>query len=189
MFTFNETDKAVQELLNKKGIKYSFNYIGAPHDDEWSHDLWNITFHNTSSNKIETFTYKTGIGLRLTRTKKGGNSNYMTFDRSQGLEINAHRNALQLSKNDSLYFAVDRNEIRKTTFAVAPTAASVLYCLLLDASANDESFKSWCDNFGYDSDSLKALNIYNACIENAEKINKIFKPAIIEQLNTLLEEY
>jgi hypothetical protein len=189
MFTFNDSDKAVQELLNEKGVKYSFNYVGAPHDDEWSHDLWNITLHNTSSNCIEVFTYRTGIGHRLTRTLKGGAYNYMTFGRLQGLEIAAHRGALQLSKNDRLYFSVNRDEIRKTVFAVAPTAASVLYCLLSDASASRESYKDWCDEFGYESDSIKALNIYNQCIENAEKINKIFKPTLIEQLSSLLEDY
>lgn len=174
MFTFNETDKAVQELLNKKGIKYSFNYLGAPHDDEWPHDLWNITFHNTSS--IETFTYKTGLGHREDKgCKFHFNTNFMK-------EIKAHRDAL--NPDGKLHF-----NVKPSLYAVAPTAASVLYCLLLDASASEENFKSWCDNFGYDSDSLKALSIYNACIENAEKINKIFKPATIEQLNTLLEEY
>jgi hypothetical protein len=194
MFTFNDSDKAVQELLNKKGVKYSFNYVGASHDDEWSHDLWNITFFNNgikdkAGSRCATFEYKTRIGHRLTRTLKGGAYNYMTFGRLQGLEIAAHRGALQLPKNASLYFPVNRDEIIKTLFAVAPTAASVLYCLLSDASASNESVKDWCDNYGYDSDSIKALNIYNQCIANAEKLSKVFKPTLIEQLSSLLEDY
>lgn len=53
-----------------------------------------------------------------------------------------------------------------------PTLDSVLESLFLDASAYSESFDSWCSNCGYDSDSIKALNMYQACCENGKKLRK-----------------
>jgi hypothetical protein len=38
----------------------------------------------------------------------------------------------------------------------APKLADVLYSLLLDGEAADETFEDWCANYGYDSDSRKA---------------------------------
>jgi hypothetical protein len=38
----------------------------------------------------------------------------------------------------------------------APPLADILYSLLLDSEAADESFEDWCANFGYDSDSIAA---------------------------------
>jgi hypothetical protein len=186
MFTFNDSDKAVQELLNEKGVKYSFNYVGASHDDEWSHDLWHITFFNNgikdkAGSRCATFEYKTGIGHREDITPK------LKFSKAFMNNIKAHKEALLDSTG--LTFKVYRKSNYPSLFAVAPTAASVLYCLLSDASASNESVKDLCDNYGYDSDSIKALNIYNQCVTIAKKLSKIFKPTLIEQLSSLLEDY
>jgi hypothetical protein len=70
-----------------------------------------------------------------------------------------------------------------------PTAASVLHCLLLDSEACDESFESWANCFGYDPDSMKALKIYNACKENGEKLNRIFTPGLLAEMQKVLQDY
>ena len=71
----------------------------------------------------------------------------------------------------------------------APKAATVLHSLLLDAEACNESFSNWCDNFGHDSDSIKALNIYKACEEIGHKLNKLFPRKLQNQLRELLQDY
>lgn len=53
-----------------------------------------------------------------------------------------------------------------------PTLDDVLYCLVSDAEAGEMSFDEWCDNFGYDNDSRKALAMYLQCQENAKKIKR-----------------
>lgn len=52
----------------------------------------------------------------------------------------------------------------------APSAADVLYCLCADASALDEGFEDWCSNFGYDTDSRKALDTFLACQSVGRKV-------------------
>ena len=70
-----------------------------------------------------------------------------------------------------------------------PPIAGVLYSLILDGSACTESFASWCDNFGYATDSRKALKIYEQCLEGFDKLCKVFTTAQIEHITGLLENY
>ena len=72
---------------------------------------------------------------------------------------------------------------------VRPTAASVLCCLLSDADSADQSFADWCSDFGYDTDSRKALDTYIACGEIARGLRKVFSPEQLAHLRELLEDY
>ena len=77
----------------------------------------------------------------------------------------------------------------KTPRPVTPTAASVLYSLLADASADGESFSDWCTNYGYDTDSRKALATYEACCMIRADVNKFFTTAERAELAAILEDY
>lgn len=72
---------------------------------------------------------------------------------------------------------------------VAPCAADVLYSLMIDAEACDQSYQDWCDNFGYDSDSIKALNTYRACEEIGRNLRKVFDHATLESFRNILQDY
>ena len=81
-------------------------------------------------------------------------------------------------------------EWKKTAFKpVAPAAADVLHSLLLDARAADQSFSDWCSDYGYDDDSLKALDTHRACCAIGKELRKVFAYDQIAQLETLLEDY
>lgn len=45
-----------------------------------------------------------------------------------------------------------------------PKVADVLYCLLSDAQGADQPFEDWASDYGFDSDSRKALAIYETCV-------------------------
>lgn len=72
---------------------------------------------------------------------------------------------------------------------VAPTAASVLHSLLLDAQGAEQPFDYWAADYGYDTDSIKALNTYNACCEIRRQVNTFFTHDEREQLRAMLENY
>lgn len=69
-----------------------------------------------------------------------------------------------------------------------PTAADVLYCLLSDADAEQYDgrsnfllgFQEWCENLGYDTDSIKARKIYNECLTIARKLHRFLGDAFDE---------
>jgi hypothetical protein len=55
-----------------------------------------------------------------------------------------------------------------------PTIEEVLSSLMSDASCADgETFEGFCDGLGYSSDSIKALNTYNACVKTARELRDL----------------
>lgn len=72
---------------------------------------------------------------------------------------------------------------------VAPTAANVLHSLLMDAQGAEQPFDYWAADYGYDTDSIKALNIYNACCDIRRQVNTFFTRDEREQLRAMLEDY
>ena len=70
-----------------------------------------------------------------------------------------------------------------------PSNSDIMYALLMDSEANDYSFSDWCDCFGYDSDSITALNIYQACENIGKNLRKVFTAEQIQQMRKALEDY
>ena len=60
----------------------------------------------------------------------------------------------------------------KLSKPVFPGVASVLHSLMLDAQALDQSFADWCDDLGYDDDSISAFDTYRACCENGKNCKR-----------------
>lgn len=55
---------------------------------------------------------------------------------------------------------------------IRPTLDDVLYSLLSDCEACNMAFSEWADTLGYDTNNVKARDIYFACQENAVKLQK-----------------
>ena len=70
-----------------------------------------------------------------------------------------------------------------------PKVADVLYSLIMDASAADENFHEWCADHGCSDDSIKAMNMYKACLETAQALRKHFSPDTLRQVRELLQDY
>ncbi len=171
----SETEKAVADYLESIGVKFIAHAAGAGlNRDGWECDGWRVEFFRSGgfndgvrviSNR-EQFDYYTGVGLRVLP----GNGKPPSWG-----NVQSPRELARWRKKNAKPFA--------------PCAADVLYSLLLDASARDECFADWCDNHGFDSDSIKALNTYNACCENAERMARVFTREQIEKLSELLQDY
>jgi hypothetical protein len=69
-----------------------------------------------------------------------------------------------------------------------PTSYDVLSCIRLDSSAEGQSFSQWCDEFGYDNDSISALNTYNACLDNAKKLRQALGNETFKELMEAQDE-
>lgn len=160
----DKIDMEVDDFVLERGIIYKAMYEGESLEDGWAYDLWKVTFDDVA------FEFKTGLGLR--KLEPWGSSAGV-FDGGP-----------QPTKGTILY-----KQWQDTAKPVKPSAASVLHCLLLDYSACDQSFASWCSDFGYDTDSRKALSIYEECQKNADKLKSLFSPDEISTLATLVEEY
>ncbi len=67
----------------------------------------------------------------------------------------------------------------------APTAASVLCCLVSDAmGVEGRTFEEWASDYGYDTDSRRAEFTYNACV----MVNNRIWTFLGEDLTTLIRK-
>lgn len=78
--------------------------------------------------------------------------------------------------------------LRKNNKTVMPKATDVLYSLFLDCTQG-EDFIDWCANYGYDSDSIKAMKIYEACQANETKLKNVLPNEVFKQLQIELQDY
>ena len=67
----------------------------------------------------------------------------------------------------------------------------ILYCFTADVRAFEScyNFKDFCDSFGYSTDSIQALKIYNACRKQHERFNKIFDEEEQKKLIDFYDNY
>jgi hypothetical protein len=70
-----------------------------------------------------------------------------------------------------------------------PTIDEVLYSLNNDSDVANYSFEEWAENYGYDSDSISANNIYLACQKTAKEFRKMLSSRQRAELTELLQEY
>ena len=68
---------------------------------------------------------------------------------------------------------------------IPPTLSDVMYCLLVDARCVEGTFEDYCSEFGIDSDSRKALDVYLACQETRTAIIKMLGSVLFTELSSL----
>jgi hypothetical protein len=62
-----------------------------------------------------------------------------------------------------------------------------LYCFLSDATAAENSFEDFCNEFGYDTDSRNAEKTYRACVKANSKAIRLFGSELWEVMNAVNE--
>lgn len=160
----SEVEQMVETFVTVEcAVPYAVIHTGAQKRDGWECDSWKFTL------KGESFEYFTGPGHRVDTT-----------------ESKFARVALKNVSRNSIAWV---NEVENKMTAVIPPVAGILYSIILDSSANEQSFASWCAEVGYSGDSRKALANYEACQENGDKLHKVFTHAQIGQLKELLQDY
>lgn len=69
-----------------------------------------------------------------------------------------------------------------------PQVKDVLYSMIMDDVSN-MNFDDFCNEFGYDNDSIKALETYKACEKQTQAYYNMFDSEEREALQELLENY
>jgi hypothetical protein len=72
-----------------------------------------------------------------------------------------------------------------------PDIDSVIYSLVMDYMAGQDTFKDFCSDFGYDTDSRKALETYLACQGNGLKLIRLTRSLNVtpDEITTLYQNY
>ena len=172
-----EHEAAIDAILQAAGVEMTTRYLGEKAEalgGKHAMDEWQVTFKKARPYQpahaigahlgpvVEHFEYFTGFGCR--ETVRG----FKAINMPRAQYTKGHWQA---------------------TKPKAPRAAGVLYSLILDSSAAEQTFESWCGDYGYDTDSRKALATYLACQDNADKLGRIFDRATRAALSEALEGY
>jgi hypothetical protein len=70
-----------------------------------------------------------------------------------------------------------------------PKDKDLLYAILMDYSASQESREDFLIDFGYDRDSVKAHKIYDAVVGNGKKLERLFSADEIDKLQKEFQDY
>lgn len=70
-----------------------------------------------------------------------------------------------------------------------PNKEDLLSCLCSDYNCNTFTFKEFCDELGYNKDSIKDLKIYKAVKLNQSKLNYLFGPETMQKLSEEYQDY
>ena len=65
---------------------------------------------------------------------------------------------------------------------VEPTPYDVLACL---TTCNPESFDDFCDNYGYDNDSISAFKTYKAVVKEYKKVYNLYNADELKRLSEI----
>lgn len=161
----NPIEIAVADYLTEKGVTFKATGGTATIRDGWECDHWSVSFIRDGKPTIVT-DYYTGVGHRESKRP-------MPMD---------------IARLGSKILARVQWE-RENLKPVAPPAAGVLYSLLSDARFGESNFHDFCDELGYDADSIKHLNIYNACCETLKQMRSFFTNVERNELDELLQDY
>jgi hypothetical protein len=162
----SELDRAVAEL----GITLCATHIQCvmhpktTNQDKWAHDAWEITL--SYQGREMTTSYRTGLGHR---------TKYPNVTKHGEVYGGPLGNARGIEKATAMGY----------TKPVTPSVGDVVYSLVMDASCSDYTFNDWCSEFGYDTDSRKALDTYLQCQENSVKVRKLLTATTYNSLTGL----
>lgn len=164
----------LSRVVSKLGIKLTATHKGLvipPENtkgDKWEHDLWSVTL--SYQGRELTTEYRTGLGHRkMAQGTKKTHNGLTTFYYSLHNGGTPNYTTTQAAQAGLL--------VVKT-----PDVADVVLSLIVDSSCAEHTFDEWCSEFGYDTDSRKALDTYLKCQENYIKLRQLLGSATFTEL-------
>ena len=173
MLTTDEARAEVHQILTLAGVTFTPIYSGEQKNvfgDSRPMDKWQAVFHRGERGEAVEFEFFAGLGLRQ--------------QPAWGPKLPMYDNGPQPRQGTLMH-----EKWKALAKPRDPHAADILQSLLMDASAVGQSFDSWCDEFGHDADSLKALAIYEAGQKNTDKLRRFFTSEQIAAFTVALENY
>ena len=173
-----ETKAAIDVLLARHGVTMTATFVpqsASRHSQEKTRTLnWRVAFTRASNGASFAIDYSQGVGHIPPIV---GNS--------YPLEMRAREH----EASEKGRYQVRANSSFATKQLPAPSATSLLYCIVLDSDVQDCTFEDWCSNLGFDPDSRKAEAIYGACRAQTRDAQRVLGRELMEEAAKLLEGY
>ena len=152
---------------------------GSYHDSS----KWEVTLRR---NRCEfKTTYTAGCGLRTWKRGKnllfGHISHFWTqeFKPQPGKQVNFSKRLATVKRVKEKGGCWQRqkdvlDEFKELTSPIAPTVEGILKCLLSDAECvHGATFQEFCDDLGYDTDSVKSRAVFDGCRDSLAGLNRL----------------
>lgn len=152
-------------LKQIEGLVLTTSYVGLVEEDGYYHYSWNVTI--TYNNQSYSSPYWCGTGYN----KKPS----WIIHKDKGFYNKT------LGEYKSAKDAIKAGWVKP----VPPTLADVMYSLFVDANCAADSHEDYCNEFGYDTDSRKQLEIYLTCQKTRSTLIKMFGQELFDELSRL----
>jgi hypothetical protein len=159
--------KTLSKVLNKE-FNFVINHLGLfINDDLWIHDKYIVLIDG------QDFEYHTGVGYRVEKD---------WYSREKYKELK-NKNTAKNKTNLLLYI----DELKKVSKPKPLNIDDVLHSLILDSQFSSYSFEDFCNELGYNEDSIKHNEIYKDCQKTAKKVKAFINN--IDEASELFQDY
>jgi len=155
-----------EKFLNKSDTKINITYIGDTFSD-WDKENRHATYSVTLSNKKHSYTFNFWDSLHNTENR------WITFDEYYNKNY----------RNKKTGGSYGRSHLLRKYKELQEESRPNAYIILSDLTPYmEDTFQDFCDCFGYDTDSRKALDIYLKVQEEYNNLTKLFTSRELEEL-------
>lgn len=159
--------KTLSKILNKE-FDFVVNHLGLFITDELHIcDKYIVIIEG------QDFEYSCGIGHRI------------ELDRFKRDEFKKVMNKSPQKTESNLLLYID--ELKKVSKVKPLNIDDILCSLILETSLPTETFDDFCNNLGYDNDSIKANEIYRTCQKNDKKVRTFITD--VDKASELFQDY
>ena len=179
----NMTTQESNEALAELGFAITSNIPAGFVDGDWPCVSYEVTITFKGKEVIRT-TYRMGLGFVDIKKARPDSFAQRWSDEDQEMIYTWERKPYAKFQDKQRQANIAAKLARRQN--VTPALAEVLHCLLMDGEAffNAQSFEDWASDFGYDSDSRKAEEIYRKCDATGRKLAQLPRE-VLEQVRQL----
>lgn len=95
--------------------------------------------------------------------------------------LGTYRDGVQVTSNNA-YTPLITEYSMGSAYTKPPKVKDVIASLVRDAQFSSEPFADFCANLGYDTDSRRALAIYEQCAQTAQDLRQLFSSTELAEL-------
>lgn len=200
------------ETINVLGLTMEAHFIRlsmVPENERWMSEgkpipafHYNIALHRGKRKMLTKFSMGKGRSPNYNRPLKAPSGGWSDDPKVAGLQRRQEQRKREyliaaeceqgIVLNEPLHYGEAYRPKRSSDgkkIPILPNIVDVLYCIVSDCEVfNYDNFEDWALSFGYNSDSIKDRNVYDACLANALAFRNLVGAEGLQSLETVLRD-
>ncbi len=177
-----DNHRELRSYIQELGLTFEFQYLKS--SDQWRDKNWNfqcsLRWNVTISNKD---------GLKKTFSHTCGTKHLQDMAKKRMPE-DQYRKLFTAEIQEAQKTGILETYAPNMTVPIdPPDILDVLYCIVSDAESSFDSFKDFCDNCGFDDDSISHHKIYLLCRKMGRDLISLIGRDALNKLTELFRDY